>query len=174
MIPLEPLPRPADVNGILATLRRRGVRFMLVGGLAGMAHGSSYPTYDVDIAYDRKPRNLERLAEALTEMDARLRGAPRDVPFLLDAKTLGNGLNFTFDTKFGPFDILGELRGVGPYERVAKAAVSARIEGTEVEVISLDHLIAMKAAAGREKDRVMVAEYIAIADQQRRLADESR
>lgn len=174
MIPLEPLPEPANAGEILGTLRRRGVRFMLVGGLAGMAHGSSYPTFDVDIAYAREPRNLERLADALTEMDARLRGAPSDLPFLLDAETLSKGLNFTFDTKFGPFDILSELRGVGSYERVSKAAVSTQIEGVEVEVISLDHLIAMKAAAGREKDRLMVAEYIAIADEQRRRDENDR
>ena len=169
-MPAEQLSGPIDIGAILSTLSRHGVRFMLVGGLAGMAHGSSYPTFDVDIAYDREPRNLDRLAAALIEMDAGLRGAPGDLPFQLDEETLGKGLNFTFDTKFGPLDILGELRGVGTYERIAKSAVATRIEGVEVDVISLDHLIAMKAAAGRDKDRIMVAEYIAIADEQRRLA----
>lgn len=136
-----------------------------------MAHGSSYPTFDVDIAYDRESGNLQRLAEALREIEARLRGAPDDVPFLLDAESLKMGLNFTFDTRFGPFDILGELRGVGSYDRVAAAAVAATIEGVAVKVISLDHLIAMKSAAGREKDKLMVTEYLALADEQRRLAE---
>lgn len=168
----EPLPEPAQVGEILSVLRRHGVRYLLVGGLAGMAHGSAYPTFDVDIAYDRDPGNLERLAEALREVGAHLRGAPEDLPFLLDAETLRMGLNFTFNTNLGPLDILGELRGVGSYERVAKAAETTRIEGVEVEVISLEHLIAMKAAAGREKDRIMVSEYIALADERRRMAAE--
>jgi hypothetical protein len=35
-----------------------------MGGLAG-ARGSSYPSFDVDVADEREPRNLERLAAAL-------------------------------------------------------------------------------------------------------------
>lgn len=146
---------------------------MVVGGMAGLAHGSSYPTFDLDIAYDRDPRNLERLAAALRDLDARLRGAPPDLPFLIDAETLAKGLNFTFETRLGPLDLLGEIRGVGPYSRVAKSAVEARIDGVDVDVISLDHLIAMKAAAGRDKDKLMVAEYLAIADERRKLADDA-
>lgn len=167
------LPVRADIGGILGTLRRHGVDFMLVGGLAGVAHGSSYPTYDVDIAYERSPRNLERLAGALRELEATLRGAPADLPFRLDAETLERGLNFTFTTNHGPLDILGELKGAGPYRRVADAAVRTRIEGVEVDVVSLDHLIAMKAAAGRDKDRLMVSEYIAIADERKHQAGEA-
>ncbi|CAN5332123.1 hypothetical protein BH18ACT12_BH18ACT12_04180 [soil metagenome] len=34
---------------------------MLIGRLAGIARGSSYPSYDIDIAYARDTRNLERL-----------------------------------------------------------------------------------------------------------------
>ena len=146
---------------------------MVVGGMAGLAHGSSYPTFDLDIAYDRDPRNLERLAAALRDLDARLRGAPPDLPFLIDAETLAKGLNFTFETRLGPLDLLGEIRGVGPYSRVAKSAVEARIDGVDVDVISLDHLIAMKAAAGRDKNKLMVAEYLAIADERRKLADDA-
>lgn len=170
----EELPPRTDVGAILEILKRHDVDFMLVGGLAGMAHGSSYPTYDVDIAYERSPRNLERLAEALLEMEATLRGAPADLPFICDAETLRRGLNFTFQTKHGPFDVIGELRGVGPYVRVARAAVRTRIEGVQIDVISLDHLIAMKSAAGRDKDKLMVSEYIAIADERKRLAEEDQ
>lgn len=168
---VDQLPPQAEIGIILGCLKRHAVDFLVVGGLAGLAHGSSYPTYDVDVAYSREPRNLDLLVDALREMDASLRGAPADVPFQLDAQTLRMGLNFTFDTRFGPFDILGELRGVGTYERVVAAADSATIEGVEVNVISLDHLIAMKSAAGREKDRLMVNEYVAIADELRRMSE---
>ena len=78
-------PRPFRPKPILETLVRHRVDFVLVGGLAGVARGSSYPTYDVDIAYARDRPNLERLAAALRELGATLRGAPPDVPFLLDA-----------------------------------------------------------------------------------------
>ena len=41
------------------------------------------------------------------EIGVALRGAPADLPFTPDARTLENGANFTFDTEWGSFDILG-------------------------------------------------------------------
>jgi hypothetical protein len=91
----DPLP-------VLRHLAAAGVDFVVIGGVGGGAHGSVYPTYDVDVAYARDDDNLERLAGALRELDARLRGPPRDVPFQLDARSLRAGANFTFETKLGP------------------------------------------------------------------------
>lgn len=157
-----------DVGGILEVLNHYEVDFLIVGGLAGLAHGSSYPTYDVDVAYGRERPNLERLAAALQNLEATLRGAPADLPFLLDAETLHRGLNFTFNTRLGPLDILGDPGGAKSYARMAAAAIRTRLEGIDVRVVSLDHLIAMKSAAGREKDKLMVAEYIVLSEEQRR------
>lgn len=70
--------------------------------MAGMARGSTYPSFDVDIAYERSRDNLERLAAALRELGATLRGAPEDVPFLLDAETIARGAHFTFQTVWLP------------------------------------------------------------------------
>lgn len=58
---------------------------MLIGGLAGRAAGSPSITNDTDICYSRHRPNLERLAAALVEMQARLRGVEDDVAFILDA-----------------------------------------------------------------------------------------
>ena len=59
----------ADLSAepILDTLRRHAVDFVVIGGLAGMAHGSTYPTFDLDIASSLNRSNLERLAAALRE-----------------------------------------------------------------------------------------------------------
>ena len=160
-----------DVAGILRALNRHDVDFLMVGGMAGIAHGSSYPSYDLDVAYGRERINLERLAVALTELEARLRGAAADLPFTPDAATLTAGLNFTFDTRLGPLDIIGEpLRG-WRYEKFAAAAVNVAFEGEEIRVVSLDHLIAMKRAATRPKDQLMVAEYVALADEIRKRSE---
>ena len=100
-----------DPGPIFETLVRHGVNFVVVGGLAGIAHGSAYSTEDADVAYEPSRQNLQRLAAALSELEATLRGAPPDLPFQLDSETLATGLNFTFDTRFGSFDILGEPAG---------------------------------------------------------------
>ena len=46
---------------------------------------------------------------------ARLRGAPPDVPFLLDAKRLEAGGNFTFETRLGSLDCLADVGGIQSY-----------------------------------------------------------
>jgi hypothetical protein len=163
---------PLQAGPLLRALDRHGVDFVVVGGMAGLVHGSAYPTFDLDVAYARDEANLERLAAALQELDVTLRGAPPELSFQIDARTLANGANFTFESRFGGFDILGDIGGIRDYEGLRAAARVDAIEDVTVRVASLDHLIAMKKAANRTKDKLMVEEYLVIADEQRRLARE--
>ena len=159
---------------LLETLVLHDVDFVLIGGMAGVARGSSYVTLDVDVAYDRARANLERLAGALQELDAKLRGAPPDLPFVPDAKTLENGANFTFDTRYGSLDILADPAGAPAYAALRdEAGDELVVEGFPMRVASLDHLIAMKEAAGRPKDLLMASEYRVISDELRRPRDET-
>jgi predicted nucleotidyltransferase len=164
-------PAAPDLRSLLGRLCEHRVEFVVVGGIAGIAQGSSYPSYDLDVAYSREPANLERLATALGEIGVSLRGAPADLPFQLDARTLLNGTNFTFETPHGDLDLLGEIAGIKSYRELRDAAEVKEIAGVEVPVASLDHLIAMKRAAKRTKDKLMLEEYIVIADEQQRLRE---
>jgi hypothetical protein len=161
-------PRSFRPRPILDTLLAHRIDFVLIGGLAGIVRGSSYPSYDIDIAYGRERENLERLAAALSELGATLRGAPPNLPFLLDARTLENGSHFTFDTPYGSLDILSDPDGAPPYAALrAGAGVPLEVEGVPMRVASLDHLIAMKEASGRPKDKLMATEYRVISDELR-------
>lgn len=152
-------------RALFESLVGHGVDFVVVGGVAGVVHGSSYPTYDVDIVYARDRENLERLAEALRALEARLRGAPPDVPFILEAESLRQGAHFTFTTPYGPLDILSDPDGAPAYRELKRAAGSpVGVEGVDVYVASLDHLIAMKDASGRPKDKLMATEYRVLSD----------
>ena len=55
-----------EVKQQLELLSRHGVECVIVGGVAAALHGSSIPTYDLDVCYARDTANLHRLAEALT------------------------------------------------------------------------------------------------------------
>jgi hypothetical protein len=161
-----------EVGKLLGTLVAHGVDFVLIGGQAGISHGSSYPSYDLDVLYARDHDNVARLVGALEEIGVRLRGAPEDLPFVLDAKTIENGANFTFVTPYGDLDVLADADGMPPYRELRSAAVDQEVFGHSVKVASIDHLIAMKRAANRPKDKLMVEEYIVIADEQKRLAEQ--
>lgn len=171
-MPDDDLGELLEPGPLLEALTGHGVDFVVIGGLAGLAHGSAYPTFDLDIAYARDTANIERLARALGEIGVTLRGAPPDLPFVADARSLANGSNFTFDSRFGKFDVLGDVAGVGAYDDLRREARGEEVAGCEVRVASLDHLIAMKRAANRTKDKLMVEEYLAIADLARREEEE--
>jgi predicted nucleotidyltransferase len=157
---------PYDPLGALRTLQEHGVRFIVIGGVAGRLWGSPTMTNDVDICYARDQSNLERLAEALLELEARLRGVDDDVPFILDATTLANGQNFTFMTKDGPLDVLGMPSGVNGFDELITNVVKFDLgDGLVLPVCDLDDLIRMKRAAGRTKDRIELEVLAAVREE---------
>jgi hypothetical protein len=163
-LPEFPEFRPKE---IIRTLVEHEVDFVVVGGLATMALGSAYPSYDLDVAYARDTENLERLAGALRALKASLRGAPTDVPFVLDAKAIQAGAHFTFLTAFGSLDILDRPDGSPPYRELKQHSIPTEIDGEQVRVASLDHMIGMKEATGRPHDKTVAAELRAISDELR-------
>jgi hypothetical protein len=158
-----------DPVAALTALSEGGVRFVVIGGLAGRFWGSPTVTSDVDVCYDRAADNLVRLADVLVALDARLRGVDDDVPFLLDSETLAKGLNFTFTTRFGPLDVLGMPAGIGGFDELERNAVDCDLgEGVVVQMCELDDLIRMKLAAGRPKDRIELEVLAAVRDERER------
>lgn len=145
-----------DPLRILESLRRHGVRFVLIGGFAGRLWGSPTVTNDLDICYARDEENLRRLATALNELGARLRGVPDDVRFLLDPATLAAGDAFTFTTDAGNLHCFAFPAGSGGYDTLARTAEPMKIAGHPIRVAVLEDLIRMKVAAGRPKDRIEV------------------
>jgi hypothetical protein len=98
-----------------------GVDCVIVAGVAATLHGSEVPTTDLDVCYARNQTNLEKLATALQSVNAKLRGAPEHLPFILDPETLGRRLNFTFTTDIGNLDLLGEVPALVVMKRFWRA-----------------------------------------------------
>ena len=142
-----------DVPAILRQLNDHQVDYVVIGGLAMIAHGSAYVTKDADFCYSRTPANLDAVVRAFGPLHPYLRGVPPGLPFHLDIPTLQAGLNFTLVTDLGDVDLLGEVSGLGNYDRVLAQSETRDVYGLKVRILSLDGLIAAKRAAGRLKDR---------------------
>ncbi len=149
----------------LRTLVEHGVRFVLIGGLAAAVRGSPVITGDLDICYARDEENLRALARALRRLRARLRGVEEDVPFRLDAETLGSGDHFTFSTAVGPLDCLGTPAGTDGFADLDASATDEDLDGLVVRVASLEDLIRMKRAAGRPQDLIALEWLSALRDE---------
>jgi hypothetical protein len=157
----------SDVERQIKLVSEFQIECVLVGGVAATVHGSSIPTQDLDICYSRDNANLTKVIRALRAVHATLRGAPKDLSFILDEETLRRGLNFTFDTDAGKLDLLGEILGVGNYDDCVEHADEAEIFGSRHHVLSLEKLIAAKRAAGRPKDLLALVELEAILEHRR-------
>lgn len=141
-----------DIEKAITAMASESVDFVLIGGVALAIHSAAYVTYDIDFCYDRSRSNLERIAKALSPFEPRLRGFPRDLPFIWDAATLSNDSVFTLDTSIGEIDLLSEVKGLGAFEEVRHQSEWYQLFGYRVLVLSVDGLIKAKTAAGREKD----------------------
>jgi hypothetical protein len=141
------------------------VEFIVIGGVAGKAHGSARLTVDLDVVYGRSDDNLRRLATALAPLEPYLRGAPPGLPFHLDAASVRRGLNFTLRTTRGDLDLLGEVAGGGSYEALLPHSRELQMFGLPCRCLDLDKLIEVKRAAGRPKDLEAIAELEAIREE---------
>jgi hypothetical protein len=150
---------------LLSALKKEGVSFIIIGGVAATFHGSARLTNDLDVVYERSAENIERLARAVAPFKPYLRGAPEGLPFRFDPPTIKRGLNLTLRTEVGDFDLLGELTGVGSFAAVEAESLEASLFGATYRFINLDGLIRSKRAAGRAKDLEVVAELEVIREE---------
>lgn len=146
-------------------LSSAGVRFVVIGGVAGIVHGSVRRTDDLDICYDPSADNVEKLVALLHRWHAHLRvpdGSGSQLPFVIDARTFRGAPNLTLNTDLGWFDLLGQVAGIGEYPEVLAASQVEHLGGVELRVLTLDALIVAKQTANRGRDRDHLIELEAI------------
>ncbi|MBI2765218.1 MAG: hypothetical protein HYX53_04810 [Chloroflexi bacterium] len=141
-----------DSEGICRMLAKHGVEFIVIGGVAGTLHGSDLATFDFGLVPKPAPTNLDGLAAALVELHAEVLYSGR-VLNLGQGEWLTASKVWNFRTDLGRLDVMFAADGGGEFSDLAMNAKPFAIEGgLTVLVASLDDLIAMKEAAGRNKD----------------------
>jgi hypothetical protein len=146
--------RRFDPVHILRRLQGHGVRFVLIGGMAGVVHGSPFPTEDVDITPESSHANLGRLSDALDELEAKVREGEVAVPlpFAHDAESLAHATVSNLTTRYGDLDLSLVPTGTDGYDDLIRDAVDIPLFGVQVRVASLADVIRSKQAANRPKD----------------------
>ncbi len=154
---------------LLKRLSDEGVPFIVIGGVAAIAHGSARFTEDLDLCAPLDPEHAQRIIKALSEAKPKWRMRP-DLPVVTpDNPNLLAGLkNMYLRTDWGQLDVLGELPGIGSYEQIRDRAVQMEVFDIRCKILDLDTLIAAKRFAGREKDKPTVRELEVIRDLRRK------
>lgn len=155
-------PPPLDIDRIVKVLNDHEVDYVVIGGIAVIAHGNPRATFDLDLIASLEADNLARLAAALVALDARAFGIDgQDVGVdPTDPTDLARGGNWVLVTDAGRLDIMSAADGAAPYHRLIERAV--HLPARAFDVVGLDDLIAMKQAANRDKDRADIAALTAL------------
>ncbi len=141
-----------DIEQAIVAMASNDVEYAVIGGVALSIRATAYITFDIDFAYSRSRNNLAKIAKALAPFNPRPRGFPPELPFVWDVSTLSKGSVFTLDTTIGDIDLLSEVKGIGDFPDVVASSEKIDLWGFSVNILSIDGLIAVKRAAGREKD----------------------
>jgi predicted nucleotidyltransferase len=156
-----------QLNRLIERLYDANIDFVVVGGFAGILHGSTLVTRDLDVCAILSPDAIERLREIFRDLHPKHRFTSQKLSFL-DNPDPGTALNNLYlETDLGPVDLLGEIKGVGGFQRVRSASIEIELFGRRCRVISVEDLIAAKQAMGRDKDLIAVKELQAIIESSR-------
>jgi hypothetical protein len=148
---------------LIKRLTKGGVKFVLVGGFAGVVHGCTYVTQDIDICCDFSVANLLALQEALKDLHPVHRMTPRRLKLKLTAKSCARFKNLYLDTDVGQLDCLASIQGLGNYEDVESLSEIRDLGGgLRIRVLTIDSLIKARKAMNRPRDREAVLQLKAV------------
>ena len=148
-------PAPFDPERLIRVLADHGVEFVLIGALAARLQGFPRVTADADITPSRAMDNLERLASALRELEAKVftESVPDGLAFDCSARTLARARMWNLVTSAGRLDLAFEPSGTDGYEDLIRNAIAYEVFGVELKAATLEDIIRSKVASDRPQDR---------------------
>ncbi|MHB1424160.1 MAG: hypothetical protein ACYC3I_13370 [Gemmataceae bacterium] len=152
------MPTPTfDFAAILQTLAEHEVEFIVVGGVCAALHGAPLHTFDLYLVHSRAPENLDRLLQALHELDAYFR--EHDERRLRpDRSHLASPGHQLLTTRAGPLDLLGTIGNDRGYEELLPHTLAMQVrDDLQVRLLDLATLIAIKEETGRDKDQAALS-----------------
>lgn len=142
-----------DARALFAALARHEVAYVTIGGIAIQAHGGQRLTQDLDIAIAASRENLERLAAALEELDARILGADgRRSSAPPSPALLASSDQWHLITGHGPLDVITLPARLGRFEEMLARAHPTPLGDLTIPIAHRDDLLEMKRASARPQD----------------------
>jgi hypothetical protein len=151
-----------DFISLLERLVEAGVDFVVVGGFAGIVHGCTYVTQDVDICCDFSPANLLALQKAVSKLHPVHRMTPKRRKLELTEESSKQFKNLYLDTDIGQLDCVSFISGLGDYQKVRRISELVKVRDTKLRVLSLNALIKAKKAMNRPRDKQALVQLKAI------------
>lgn len=152
----------SDSPNLLQRLAGAGVEFAIVGDYAGVVHGYTCVTQDIEICCDFSAANLLALQRALYDVHPVHRMTPGRKALELTPENAAEFKNLYLDTDIGRLDCLSHIDGLGGYEQVNRACERVEVEGVQFHVLAIDSLITAKEAMNRPRDREAIRQLQAI------------
>lgn len=146
-------PSPLRLRELIQRLVEAEIRFVLVGGLAVNAWGYIRGTQDVDVVPDPESENLAKLDDLLRGLGGKVDVGGRLLDSASISTFLRTGDRTLVRTDLGQLDVLQGLPQVPRYDELEAQAKQIDIDGLAVRVCSLEHLLEMKRASSRPRDR---------------------
>lgn len=158
---------PFDPYATLAALDRRRVEYVVIGSFARVVRGAEELPDGLDIVPSLRERNLERLEEALADLEAvGVDGARIDLDESPDAVIRAT-------SPAGELKIVPAPEGTRGYDDVRRAATREPLgRGLRPSVASTGDLARMLAALGRDEDRPKLQALRQVAELERGLGPE--
>lgn len=134
---------PRSYLNLFSALNAARIKYLVIGGLATIAHGIPRSTKDADIAVLPERKTYARLLEILKSLHF-------GTAYLTDAEKMLQSKITIFDD-YLRVDILSEAPGLD-FQRCWKNRKVLRVDGVRVNFVSIEDLIQLKRATGRRGD----------------------
>jgi hypothetical protein len=144
-----------EAEVIIEAFNRFEVDYVVIGAFAAIAQAVPIsPTMDIDFYASPDRINLDRLANALDYLDAKIRVniLEEGLAFDRSPEFLGRMQMLNLTCEFGEFDVLFKADGIRDFRALEERSLTVVVGRTETHVASVEDIALSKRAAGRVKD----------------------
>ncbi len=141
-----------DLTGLIEGLSQAEIDFIIVGGVAAVAHGAPVTTFDLDIVHRQSNVNIEKLYGYLQTVDAHFR-RPDEKILKPTIEHLKGRDHLLLSTTLGPLDVLTHVELDQGFDDLISDSVLIDFKGVGVWILSLEKLIELKRVSASPEDR---------------------